>query len=187
MSLGDCEDSAILLGSIIQQLGYGVKGVLLPGHMAIGIKGSAGLPGTYYEQAGVRYYYVETTGDGWRVGEVPEAHRGSSARLVDLYGYPVLNYRVRMASEGLPTLWYTLQNHGDAVARDVSVTAQYLDAADRLVNGTRETVASLQPDQSTRVQVPLLSPPPETAVRLHTTVAVGGQVHVVGRSDLLKT
>lgn len=45
---GDCEDTAILLGAILEQMGYGVRGVLLPGHMGLAIKGDASLSGAYY-------------------------------------------------------------------------------------------------------------------------------------------
>jgi hypothetical protein len=61
---GDCEDSAILMAALIQELGYGC--VLLelrpsdaPNHMALGILGDTSINGTYYEYNGNRYYFLE--------------------------------------------------------------------------------------------------------------------------------
>lgn len=81
---GDCEDSSILLASLLvsDAFGYGVALLLLPGHMALGVKGGEDLAGSYYEENGTRYFYVETTGRGWRVGEIPEEYQGESAYVM---------------------------------------------------------------------------------------------------------
>ncbi len=68
---GDCEDTSILLAGLISRLGYGVALIDLDGHMAIGVKGSD-LGGTYFTHDGVKYYYVETTRSGRKIGELPE-------------------------------------------------------------------------------------------------------------------
>jgi hypothetical protein len=88
---GDCEDTAILAAALVNELGYGV--VLLkfegtggnPGHMAIGIKGSDNIQGTYYSNEGYRYYYLETTGSGWRIGQVPDEYKGTQAYIYPIY------------------------------------------------------------------------------------------------------
>lgn len=79
---GDCEDSAILMAAILQSEAFNYDCILIqpPGHMAVGVYGTD-LPGTYWEHDGRRYYYLETTGDGWSVGELPEAYEGESAYL----------------------------------------------------------------------------------------------------------
>ena len=69
---GDCEDTAILLASLLRELGYGAVLIQLPNHMAVGVKGSDSFPGTYYDVEGIHYYYIETTSTGWGIGEVPE-------------------------------------------------------------------------------------------------------------------
>lgn len=78
---GDCEDSSILLASLLvsEPFGYGTALLILPGHMAIGVKGGEDVSGSYFEQDGVRYYYVETTGRGWSVGEIPDEYQDESA------------------------------------------------------------------------------------------------------------
>lgn len=80
---GDCEDSAILLASVLSSEAFGYDTILLqpPGHMAVGIKGEDDLPGYYWEYDGNKYYYIETTGVGWDVGDLPNEYRDSEARI----------------------------------------------------------------------------------------------------------
>jgi hypothetical protein len=85
---GDCEDTAILTAALVKELGYGVVLIQLPGHMAVGVEGSDALSGTYYEYNGSRYYYLETAGTGWDLGEVPEEYRNAKATLLPLVQRP---------------------------------------------------------------------------------------------------
>ena len=69
---GDCEDSSILLAGIVRELGYDVIYIwYLDGHMAVGIK-CDGYDGLNFEYEGEDYYYIETTGTGWNIGEEPQ-------------------------------------------------------------------------------------------------------------------
>lgn len=79
---GDCEDTAVMLASLLQSSSFEYDTVLLlfPGHMAVGVYGDD-LPGAYYEYEGRRYYYVETTGRGWDLGVVPDEYRSVSAAV----------------------------------------------------------------------------------------------------------
>lgn len=84
---GDCEDQAILAAAMLKRMGYDVALLVCPGHAAVGIAGSEGLPGTYFmdEATGLRYFYGETTSDGWLLGELPEGmgrHRMSNQMRV---------------------------------------------------------------------------------------------------------
>lgn len=72
---GDCEDSAMLLAAIIEELGYGAVLLDYPGHVAVGILGGEGITGTYYNYNGGKYFYTETTAKGWRLGDMPEEYR----------------------------------------------------------------------------------------------------------------
>lgn len=70
---GDCEDQAILAAGVLKRMGIDVALLFCPGHVALGVAGAEGLPGSYVEDArtGVNYFYGETTADGWEVGELP--------------------------------------------------------------------------------------------------------------------
>lgn len=78
---GDCEDTAIMLAAILQADSFGYDTVLIqpPGHMAAGIYGSDDLQGVYWEYEGRRYYYIETTGEGWGIGDIPETYEDAEA------------------------------------------------------------------------------------------------------------
>ncbi len=83
---GDCEDTSILLVSILRELGYNVVLLDLPSHVAVGIQIS-GVSGTYYfntKKQDIKYYYVETTGEGWKIGQVPPKHKGESVKIIYL-------------------------------------------------------------------------------------------------------
>lgn len=82
---GDCEDTSVVLAALLQSepFNYDAVLLLLPGHMAVGVYGTD-LPGYYYQYNGRRYYYLETTGDGWGVGDIPETYRGEEARIYDV-------------------------------------------------------------------------------------------------------
>lgn len=82
--VGDCEDSSILFAAILKEAGYDVVLLLLPGHMAVGVWGAEGYPGSYYLQGGKRYYYCETTGVGWEMGDMPSSYQGVSATLIEV-------------------------------------------------------------------------------------------------------
>ena len=49
-----------------------------PEHMAAGVYGDD-LPGYYWEVDERKYYYIETTGTGWEVGELPEVYQDEKA------------------------------------------------------------------------------------------------------------
>lgn len=79
---GDCEDTAILLASILEADPFGYDMILIqpPGHMAAGIWQSEP-SGWYWELNGRKYSYIETTGRGWGVGDCPDEFQGEQATL----------------------------------------------------------------------------------------------------------
>lgn len=68
---GDCEDSSILAAAVLHQLGHAVLPLVTRNHAAIAISAPEGLPGTFIEHRGHRYYYCETTSEGFRIGQLP--------------------------------------------------------------------------------------------------------------------
>jgi len=69
---GDCEDTAILLAALLNRMGQKVVLIAFPDHYGVGILGGESTYGTYWEHNGGRYFYLETTTGGWRIGEIPE-------------------------------------------------------------------------------------------------------------------
>jgi len=82
---GDCEDTSYLAASLIDAAGYGVALVILDDHMAIAIKASPNFDGYYYELDDGRYYYLETTGEGWGLGNMPKKYRDREAKIIRVW------------------------------------------------------------------------------------------------------
>jgi hypothetical protein len=80
---GDCEDTAILTAALLREMGYGVVLVNPPQHMAVGVKCNS-CTGTYYEYNGARYYYLETTGNNYRIGEIPSDYANQKVTIIPL-------------------------------------------------------------------------------------------------------
>jgi len=66
---GDCEDTSILMASLLESTGFNVSLLLLPNHMAVGLEVNA--TGAHWTLNNVTYYYLETTASAWDIGEVP--------------------------------------------------------------------------------------------------------------------
>jgi hypothetical protein len=83
---GDCEDTSILFASLTLIMGYGTVYINPPDHYAVGILGN-NLKGTYWthpENSNKTYYYCETTGDGFKIGQLPDEFLGQSAFIYDI-------------------------------------------------------------------------------------------------------
>lgn len=88
---GDCEDVAILIASVLHEMGHGTVLLKLPQHMAVGIAGDGMFDGTYYLHNGTRYYYQETTAKGWDIGDLPEEFAGAAVEVLALEQRPVMD------------------------------------------------------------------------------------------------
>ncbi|MCW4001422.1 MAG: zinc ribbon domain-containing protein [Candidatus Bathyarchaeota archaeon] len=80
---GDCEDTSILFASLTLILGYGTVYINPPNHYAVGILGS-NLRGTYWtypSDSNKTYYYCETTGNNFKIGQLPDAFTGQNAMI----------------------------------------------------------------------------------------------------------
>lgn len=90
---GDCEDTSILFASI-REMGYEVVSLKMEDdkHMAVGVSISQNLvdswdrpyPLTYYQKEESIYAYCETTGVGWKLGQMPDDLSGK-AKIIDIY------------------------------------------------------------------------------------------------------
>jgi|GEM_PF-3325506 S-layer homology domain. len=81
---GDCEDSSILLASFLKEMDIDCAMLLFPGHMAVGVACDEIKNGSYCNYEGKKYYYIETTDSGWRLGEIPEELNDETAILIPI-------------------------------------------------------------------------------------------------------
>ena len=82
---GDCEDVSILMAGVLRELGYKVCFLEFPGHYAVGIAGGDNVKGSYYEYKGTKYFYVEATGEGMVIGQLPTSIDVSSGYLIEIH------------------------------------------------------------------------------------------------------
>lgn len=124
---GDCEDTSILAVSLLNELGFGTVLVLLPNHMGVGIKCNADYSGFYfYEYRGEKYCYLETTGENWDIGKMPEIFIDQKTTLIPVIKRPELS--IKFTSElkfneedSYVDVDYTIMNLGSELAKDVKV------------------------------------------------------------------
>ena len=79
---GDCEDTSFLMAAILEKIGFDTVLINPPGHMAVGVAGD--FEGTYYNYNRKRYFYLETTGKYYGIGDLPEQYEGMSVNI-----YPI--------------------------------------------------------------------------------------------------
>ncbi len=91
---GDCEDTAILACAILTEMGYDCILVKMKDHMAMAINLS-GYEGTSYEVEDKTYYYLETTGINWGLGEVPEEYSDQIGIPVPLKNEPFVEIEAK--------------------------------------------------------------------------------------------
>jgi hypothetical protein len=83
---GDCEDTSILFATITLIMNYDTVYINPPEHYAVGIWGKD-LLGSYYTYNNKNYYYCETTGDGFEIGEIPIEYKDLEAYIYEIREY----------------------------------------------------------------------------------------------------
>jgi hypothetical protein len=79
---GDCEDFAILAVALLSAMGHETCFFDLPGHVATGVAALPEETGVSFEATdGKRFFFVETTAEGWHIGELPNDITRDSVRV----------------------------------------------------------------------------------------------------------
>lgn len=156
----DCEDTSILMAAILHQMGYGTILLSLPNHMAVGVLGDDGMAGTYWPHNDGKYFYLETTGSGWEIGELPHEYEGASAHIYDIAPVPILTHDWSAES-----YWYnkmgltiTVENLGTETATGIYVYAAFDAGSDMIWNAGESQHFNLGPDQSITITMQLNIP-----------------------------
>lgn len=176
---GDCEDSSILLASLLREMGYGAVLLNPPGHMAVGVKGSDTIPGTYYLVDGIRYYYVETTGPNWSIGKLPEQYKGEKVLVLQLDPKPLISFTFQAEGD---TIYATVRNDGTYPANNLFVYA-YLDAGDNMIYGEAYSTTQTIPARGEVILPVQLSMPSGVNTRLVIQVVSQGKAVSEYKSD----
>jgi hypothetical protein len=120
---GDCEDTAILTAALLHTMNYDVILVSPPGHVAVGVN-MPGTYGSYYNWNSKEYFYLETTGEGWTIGQLPNEYKGVSVSVYELKAIPIMtsDWTAKWSGKNI-VLTVTVKNVGTAVAIGYKVEA----------------------------------------------------------------
>jgi hypothetical protein len=135
---GDCEDTSILASSMLYELGYGVVMLRYPTHMAVGIKCNPSAGQTYYSYENSTFCYLETTGENWDVGKMPEEHKGEKATILKIAEKPSLEIKFH----------YTYTYNSQDVYTDIKINVTNLGSE---TTENTKIYAALQTEDETKV------------------------------------
>ncbi len=167
---GDCEDSSILMAAILQAMGHDAVLIRLPEHMAVGILREPGMNGACYDHNGRCYLYLETTGKGWQIGEIPDQYKDETATIYEIKPKPILHHTWEATSRGSEyTINIDVSNMGTAKAEKVNVLAGF-DAGDgQLLNAGQTEEFDLEQGYAINLTIVLTSPADKyTRISVHT-------------------
>jgi hypothetical protein len=174
---GDCEDSSILLASLLYDMGYGVALLELPEHMAVGVKGDDEFSGSYYNYDGTKYFYLESTDSGWDVGVIPDQYKNETAIITPIgSGSPELrltfigtgetnSYRTSVDLE------ITIENVGAITAENVVIYTALESTDEGLVWDQKksDTISTIAPESRINYSVSGLKVPDGESYRVGIT------------------
>jgi hypothetical protein len=164
---GDCEDTSILTAAFLDALNYDVVLISPPEHMAVGIGIDA--YGTYWELDGDKYFYLETTGEGWEIGEIPPEYVGETAFIFEMEPTPIITHDWQATIQGTQlTLIVEVKNSGTSAARLIKVYGAFDAGGDSVWNPVESETFNINIGASTTVQIELEAPPDK-----HTRLIIG--------------
>jgi|GEM_PF-612673 len=140
---GDCEDSSILVASILRQLGYGVCLLAYPGHVAVGVSLNSDHTSLRYKKDGIYYNYLETTGSGWQIGDAPPSYDAKPASIIDLPSIPLYSctWSIEPSQWDDETVTYAVSvevwNYGSTVSESTLIYIGWYSADSAVVDYTR--------------------------------------------------
>jgi hypothetical protein len=147
---GDCEDTSILTSALLDGMEYGSVLFHLPEHVGVGV--DVDHHGSYWLYEDVSYYYVETTGEGWGIGELPEVHQGQSATIYPIIPVPIithdwtastLNHRLTIVAD--------IQNVGNGDAENFKLFVAYEGNEGEIWNAVESTFFDLAVGEETTI------------------------------------
>ena len=154
---GDCEDSSILTSALLDTMGYDLVLLNLPDHVAVGL--AVDTSGMYWEYESTNYFYVETTGEGWKIGQIPEAYESASATISPLLPHAVctLDWSASRVSQKM-TIVADVSNVGTAEARNIKLYVAFEGGSGQIWNPRLSDLFSLAVGEETQISMELVVP-----------------------------
>jgi len=155
---GDCEDTSILASSLLKLMGFDTVLFSYPNHMAVGIS-ITNISGTYYSSGGKHYYYVETTGKNWKIGEIPPEYKDSPVTILSLEPKPIITHSWESKSVAYTmTLNVMVKNVGTASAKGYMIKTGFEAGEDLLWNAETSDTFNLEPGNEKTLTLTLSVP-----------------------------
>ncbi len=172
---GDCEDTSILAASLLRELGYDTVLIQLKDHMAVGVRCSlSGRDKVPYN--GVQYCYLETTGEGWDIGTIPEEYKKESLEVIQVSPRPFfgMNSSAIYTYDGIETfinINATLKNLGSIPAERARITGLLEDSDGRTWDETTYNASrKISPEEEVLVKLNSLKIPGMRKFRIRLQV-----------------
>jgi len=129
---GDCEDTSILTAAILREMGYKVILIDFPTHVACGVN-IENVYGSYYLVNDEKFFFLETTGEGWELGNIPDDYQGVSAHCSELVPIPIITHQWNASWDNEQLIISVrVKNVGSAMAENYKVWVGF-DAGDNKV------------------------------------------------------
>jgi len=102
---GDCKSHSILFATLTLLMDYGTVFISPPDHLAVGVLGN-NLGSAYWPYNNQSYYYCETTGSGFKIGQLPDQFIDQKAFVyaIDDSQQYVPNYQATSSTRTNPTI-----------------------------------------------------------------------------------
>lgn len=184
---GDCEDGTILLGALLDDVGFDVAVIVFPTaqHMLLGVSLETDV-GAYLEVEGDRYYTIETTEEGWDVGDLPPTYANIQTKIQLPDETPVIvhDWEATPSSDGFVDVTANVANVGEGPARTLAVQLEFLNrdqsvVANEQLNPIGETLAS---GDSTKYESRMRIPS-NRELKGQMTIGIDRKVHDRSESD----
>lgn len=128
---GDCEDRVVLIAAILHEMNYELLLVSFTDHLALAIQGEGDVDRGYYEYQGKRYYYLETTGEGWEIGVMPDRFVDVKAELIPIVKRPIVylrSYEIKSVDYNSREVTFKIvcgiENTGPTISKGMSLNVQ---------------------------------------------------------------
>lgn len=155
---GDCEDTAILMASVLREMGRDVVFVELPNHVALGVSFPA-RKGVCWPYEGKNYYYVETTGENSVIGTLPDFAQGQPATLVPVKPTEMVTFKWSSRTVGEKIEFqYTAHNNGTAAALGYVFQVGFDGGGNTWYNPQSGNVATINPGATVTGTITLTPP-----------------------------
>lgn len=142
---GDCEDKVSLLGAMLNEMEVDFVLLVMPEHLALGVRCDSVRGRQALMVDGEPYYYVETTTEHWEIGMIPEDFANTKIQVVQWEDVPIVvskemkfqSQPALVTSKAACSLSVHLQNWGPGSATGLRVLVRMVASS----HGKKEALA----------------------------------------------